>query len=226
MRAHRFVTMLVATALFATLSLACSTSTTDPPTDPVDAGSIVVVETPVAQSTRNHLLWKRARAFEQGIGESLLLSKDEVCKELGRASCVDDVHLVALGGNDPFQQGMHEPLAEPTATTPIAVERIALSACQTSVAKDAARAVPLLFLDLDLRADAPAFVLDDSSAQQASEDAARRVGQRLLARDLSDAELHMLSALRVDEAGTPVQPREYAISMCFALATLTEVVFF
>jgi hypothetical protein len=206
--------------------LACTTSTTDPPDDPTDAGGVVVDDTPVAQSTRNHLVWKRARAFEQGLGGSLLLAKDEVCAELGRASCVDDVHLVALGGNDPFLQGMHEPLAEPTATTPVAVERIALAACQASVTKDAARAVPLLFLDLDLRADAPAFDLDDESAMQASEDAARRVGQRLLARDLTDDEVERLTALRLDAAGAPVQPREYAVTVCFTLATLSEMVFF
>jgi len=205
---------------------ACSTNTVEPEPDPDPTDAGAPVDELGARSTKNHLVWKRARAFEQGLGQALLLSKDEVCQELGRASCVDDVHLVALGGNDPFLQGMHEPLAEPTATTPVAVERIALAACSKSVEKDAQNPVPLLFLDLDLRADAPAFVLDDESAALAAGDAARRVGQRLLARDLTEGEVARLLSLRTDDAGAPVTPRTYAVAMCFALATLSENVFY
>ena len=80
--------------------------------------------------------WHRYRALEQGLVQGLKLSKDEVCQELGELNCVDRVFLSFLGGNDPIEQGISDRPHSPSLLTPIALERILISACQTRLNKD------------------------------------------------------------------------------------------
>ena len=53
-------------------------------------------------STRPNLQWKRFAALEADLAQALELPKEEICNEFGRESCIGKVHLVPLGGNDPF----------------------------------------------------------------------------------------------------------------------------
>lgn len=195
-----------------------------PPVPPVvstDAGP-----SPAAPSEKNDLVWKRYRAFEQTLARGLLLDEDQLCDELGRLSCTDTVHLVALGGNDPFAQGLHEPLATPSTTTPVAVERVALAACSAAVTRDSERAVSLVFLDLDLSSSASALDLDDEAQRFAVEDTATNLYRRLHAREPLPEEREALKSLTEDDDGAPVLPRDYALLACFAIATTTEALFF
>lgn len=207
------------------LSVACENAAPvgDPPRPSTDAG--VAAPELGAPSTRNELIWRRYRAFEQGLARALMLRDEEVCQELGRFSCVDQVHLVVLGGNDPFGPGLHEPVAGPTATTPIAVERVVWSACRAAVDADAARATPMVFLDLPLAAGATPLDLNDQAQAWAVADTITSLYRRLHARDPLPAERSAIQQLVVDEVGEAVTPAEFALLACFAVASTSESIF-
>lgn len=169
-------------------------------------------------STRNHLVWKRHHAVEQDFARALELPADALCTELGAFNCIRDVHLAALGGNDPFGQGLYEPLAGPLVTTPLALDRVALAACGARVERDRLSAV--VFTQLDLAGEAPQA---DSAAFMATITA---LYQRFLGRDPEPTEAEHIAELLVDEAGAPVSAATFAHLACFVVATTTEFLYF
>ena len=169
-------------------------------------------------STRNHLVWKRHHAVEQDFARALELPAKELCTELGAFNCIRDVHLAALGGNDPFGQGLYEPLEGPLVTTPLALDRIALAACGTRVERDRLSAV--VFTRLDLAGEAPRADSD------AFTDTVTTLYQRLLGRDPEPAEAEHIAELLVDDAGAPVSAAAFAHLACFTVATTAEFLYF
>jgi hypothetical protein len=180
-------------------------------------GGVVAPPPPFAISTRNALAWKRQRALETDLMAALELAKDELCSELGLYSCVDFVHLVPLGGNEPFARSQYEPLPSPTVTTPIAFDRVALQACRTRTDKDIA-GDGVVFAGLDFDAAA----VDDATAAPVLEG----LGKRLLGRALTPSEVEEFTALTVDDDGAAVSPRDFAILSCFSIATMSETIFY
>lgn len=172
----------------------------------------------VASSSRNHLVWKRYHATEQDLSLALELAPEELCVELGRFDCVNKVHLTSLGGHEPFGQGLYEPPKEPLVTTPLALDRVALSACGARVERD--RQSPVVFTALELDQPAPA---SDSEAFTRTVDALYR---RLLGRDPLETEYERLAELLVDDDGEPIGAAEFAHLACFAVATTSEFSFF
>jgi hypothetical protein len=192
--------------------------------DPVtDAGSPVVLSD-MAKSTKNDVRWLRARAFESRLGQALLLNAGELCKEMGMYSCVDEVHLVALGGNDPYEKGLYEPLASPAVTTPVAVERMVISACSAAVEKERSAAQQFVFLDLDLEASQ----LDTTDAQTdlAVADTIVSLYRRLHVRNPLPSEAELVRQLLVDDDGNNVSAIDFAKLACIAIASTSESVFY
>jgi hypothetical protein len=173
-------------------------------------------------ATEPNLQWKRYGALEADLARALALPPEELCREFGRESCIREVHLVPLGGNDPFKTGLLEPSAEPLATTPTAIDRILLSACSKRVELDRAAAPggAMVFGALDLAAAAP----DPSEAPVV--DTVTTLYRRLLARDPDEHELQLVAALARDKAGQPVSATDFATLSCFAIGTTTEFLFF
>ncbi len=171
----------------------------------------------VAASTRNHLVWKRQHALEQDLARGLELDPRQMCRELGQFDCVQQVHLMALGGHDPFGQARYEPAAQPLVTTSLAVDRLALSACARRVELD--REDPVVFTGLDLDAQAPA---PDSAAVERT---VTTLYQRLLGREPTSGEVDVLAEL-VADAQRPISGAQFAQLSCFAVATTTEFLFF
>lgn len=171
------------------------------------------------RSTRNHLLWKRAHAVEQDLAQALALDPAEVCTELGDLPCVEKVHLASLGGHDPFDQGLYRGVERPLVTSPLVLERVAISACRRRAELDRG-GTPEVFVDLDLDGDAPAA---GSKAATATIVALYR---RLLARDPNDTEIDTAAELAVDDDGTPLAAVTFATMACVAVATTTEFSFF
>lgn len=66
-------------------------------------------------SRGNSVLWKRHAAIEADLVRALELKPEELCKELGVRDCIRDIHVIALGGNDPFRSGITWP---PTSVAP------------------------------------------------------------------------------------------------------------
>ncbi|MCB9598098.1 MAG: hypothetical protein H6719_35620 [Sandaracinaceae bacterium] len=162
------------------------------------------------------LQWKRVAAFTADLEGALELTGDTLCREIDRIDC-EAVHLVALGGNDALGAAQYTVVASPLATTPAAVDRVVLSACENAVARDAAGA-PRVFTDLP-PTDAPA---DAALAERQ----AAALYRRLLARDAAPDELAILAELTVDPAGAPRSAREVDVLTCFSIGTTAEMVLF
>lgn len=162
------------------------------------------------------LQWKRVAALTADLMGALELAPEALCNEADLVPC-RDVHLVALGGNDPFGAAQYEPVGSPLATTPAAVERLVISACENAVARDAA-GTPRVFTDL-----APSEAPADPSALSRQ---AAALYRRLLARDATDEELAIVAALAADESGAPRSAREADVLACFAIGSTTENLLF
>jgi hypothetical protein len=189
--------------------IACSA-----PAEPAPATAFVPLT--LAASTKNQLRWKRAVAFENDIVAALSLDRAELCNELGLFRCTTDVHVVSLGGNDPFVKSQFEPLPAPAVTTPIATERVVLSGCTARVTLDAAT-TPVLFTAIDFAAGS----VNDDAADATTNGLVRA----FLARDATVDERRSIRALTVNDDGAATSPRDFAILSCMAIGTLTENIF-
>jgi hypothetical protein len=175
----------------------------------------------VARSTRSSLQWKRHAAFEADLAQALALRPDELCNEFGKDSCIRGVHMSPLGGHNPFTTGLLESSVEPLVTTSTVTERVVLSACLARIDKDRALgdgAVVFAGIALDGSAPAPE---DDTTRSLIN-----TLYRRLLARDAEPFELDTLAALSRDEQGVAVTGATFAASVCMAIGTTTEFLFF
>lgn len=182
------------------------------PADPPQFTCDPEAEPPAVES----LQWKRVAAFTADLSTALELSDDALCNEVDAFPC-RDVHLVALGGNDPYGAAQYEPVATPLATTPTAVDRVVLAACENAVARDESGA-PAVFTEL-----APTAEPADPAALTAQAEALYR---RLLARDAEPDELALIAELAFDPMGVPRSAREADVLACFAIGSTTENLLF
>lgn len=160
------------------------------------------------------LVWKRYRPFEAGLIKGLGLTKDQVCLELGKDSCIDKVHLTVLGGNEPFFNGQYERAHAPTVLTAVAIDRVVLSACSRRIELDAAAgANAVVFKHFPLTAAKPN---DEQIKQQATE-----LYRRILARDPEAPELQAIATF----GSTATAGDKIALSMCYAIASSSENIF-
>jgi hypothetical protein len=216
---HPFARAGVLAMLVAATALGCSGSLLSPEPPEVPGGPL----DGVASSTKNELLWKRARALQNSLAQALSIPAEDVCNELDRFSCIDGVHQVALGGNDPFEQGQYEPLRAPSTTTALTFDRVVLSACSAAVELDAARPAPVVFRGHALTDD-PLTDLDDAAI--GADLLGTTLVQRVHGREPLAAELSVLRELLVDDDGVPVSGRTFAKLACFAVASTTENLFY
>lgn len=173
------------------------------------AGCAPASEAPVPEP----LLWKRLDAFEADLRQALVLAPGEVCSEVGSLPC-RDVHRLPLGANEPFDLNLYRPVAEPLATTPIAMERMVMAACVRRVALDAG-GVPEVFTAIDLNGPGldPG---DDAVEEQISQ-----LYRRLLSREPTSEEVEIVAALAQDTT-----PQQFGTLACFAIGTTTEAATF
>lgn len=172
----------------------------------------------VLPSSNPRVRFKGGERWANQLGRALELERAELCREFGRYDCAGEVHFIALGGVEPYRLRIDEPLPSPPITAPIAVERIALSACAERVSRDAAApADAVLFAELSESAS-----VDDLQA------IGNRLYRRMLSRDAEPQELAELvtfwEELRAD--GGPNPHVDWATLSCFALASSTEMLFY
>ncbi|MEM9454070.1 MAG: hypothetical protein AAGF11_07815 [Myxococcota bacterium] len=159
------------------------------------------------------LLWKRLDGFEADLRQALVLTPAEVCTEVGVLPC-RDVHRLPLGANEAFNLNLYRPVAEPLATTPIAMERMVMAACIRRVALDAGGA-PEVFTAIDLNGPG----LDPSD--EAVEEQISLLYRRLLSREPTSEEVEIIAALAQDTT-----PQQFGTLACFAIGTTTEAATF
>jgi hypothetical protein len=162
--------------------------------------------------------WKRSAALEADLMRGLELTRDELCQELGSQSCIRAVHTVALGGNDPFGSGLLRPPAASLSTTPLAIDRVTLSACSQRARADK-QGSPKVFTSLDLSGPAP------EPNAEAAVATITTLFRRLLARDPKPNEVVIIQELLANDAER-MTAEEFATLACFVVASSLESLFF
>jgi hypothetical protein len=156
---------------------------------------------PVVESSKSRLTFRGGPLYASLLSSGLEIPREELCRELGLYDCVKDVHRIALLDVEPYRTGIIEPLENTVVSSPIAVERVALSACTQWAKKSAVT-------------DRPAAITS--------------LYQRLLQRDPDQTELDHLEGLYTSMAavGDPALDESWAAMSCFAIATTTEALFY
>lgn len=187
-----------------------------------NAGVEPPVNDTVVESATARVKFKTQGRFVRDLASGLDLAPNEVCNELGLYDCYREAHRITLGGVEPYQRGIRDPLPVAPVTAPIAVDRVALTACATRVDRD-----------FDVPTDA---VLFGDLANGPTNDATLRAAanglyDRLLRRDATPEELDELvafhaEAIEVVDGASDKATREWAVASCFAVATTMEGLFY
>ncbi len=164
-------------------------------------------------SAKARVVPKTGQVWGRDLARGLGLDAWDLCAELGEVDCIAEAHLITLGGVEPEVLGIDEPLANATASAPIAVDRVALAACGERWARDQ---------------EGPAVVfgpvIDKDSAGR-RKDVGQALVQRLLSREATKDELEALESLHADLSGKDVT-RSWAVGACVVVATSTEALFY
>jgi len=176
-------------------------------------------------SPKANVRFKGTERMRLEMARVLGLPREETCKELGEFDCFD-VHNVVLGGTDPFGVALYRPVEHTSATTPLAVERIVLTACTDRAGRDLADPENALVFT-GLRVDEGGRLTDtDDSATAGAID---RLYQRALQRNATELERNHLRLLYnyVEASGESSAPaRDWATLSCFAVLTSLEWLFY
>jgi len=187
------------------------TTDTGGPTSSDDTATATTEPGEPVPSTRADLRLKRWRQLSLDLEGALSLTSDQICMEAGVYDCVD-LNVVPLGGVS-VQNGVFEHPNTLQATSNLAIERLALQACYNRLILDL-EGEPVIYTDVDLDA------ADASDAE--AEAQITNLTRRLLARDPLPEETAALSGLRADVATEGGDNADWAVLVCFSLATSTE----
>lgn len=170
---------------------------------------------PESVSSKARVVAKSGAVWGRDLANGLGLQEWELCAELGGYDCIGEAHLVALGGVEPAVLGIDEPLPNATVSAPIAVDRVASSACAERWDRD--QAGPAVIFG--------AVLEKDSAANR--EAVASRLVERLLARTATRDELRALTDLHDAVAPVSSSPaRDWGVGACVVVATSTEALFY
>lgn len=174
------------------------------------------------ESAKARVKFKDQGRFVRDLASGLELAPDEVCNELGLYDCYEQAHRITLGGVEPYNRGIRDPLPIAPVTAPIAVDRVALSACATRTDRD-----------FDSPAGALIFgkLASEGPNQETLESAAHDLYRLLLRREATSDEVSELVAFHAEAAellanSNDDPTREWAVASCFAVATTMEALFY
>ena len=171
---------------------------------------------PQVTSSKARVMPKSGTVWGRDLASGLGLQEWELCQELGLSDCIQDAHRITLGGVEPTRLGIDEPLSEALVSAPIAVDRVALSACGERYSRDQS---------------GPAVIfgpLLDKDSKRSRRAVAEQLIIRLLSRHPSEEEVDSL-AIELYDAIEPVADdlqRDWAIGACVVVATSTEALFY
>jgi hypothetical protein len=179
----------------------------------------------LARSAKANVRFKRNVRLTNDFAQALALAPGELCKELGLYSCTELVHPLAVGGVDPYNLGLYEPLPFTGATSPIVMDRVALAACVKRVEADlAAPADAVIFRGLSPGADGKLASLETAEVKAALD----TLYKRALLRPIDEGELATLKGLYrdVEASGKPAAAKSWMELSCFAVLTSVESLFY
>ena len=170
---------------------------------------------PVSTSQKSRVMAKSGVVWGRDLANSLGLQEWELCSELGGYDCIGEAHRITLGGVEPTVLGIDKPLPNASASAPIAVDRVAISACSQRFIKDQAGS-PVIF--------GPVLKTDNVAARK---EVSESLIRRILARDPEKAEVEGL--LDLYQTLTPLSKnlvRDWSVGACVVVATSTESLFY
>ena len=170
---------------------------------------------PESVSAKARVMSKTGAVWGRDLANGLGLQTWELCNELGSYDCIEDAHRVTLGGVEPTALGIDDPLPNASVSAPIAVDRVAVSACAERYTRDQA-GTPVIF----------GAVLDKDNKRH-RKDVGTLLVQRLLGREPNDAELDAIEGLHdtLEPISTDLT-RDWSIGACVMVATSTEALFY
>lgn len=203
-------------AAAALLLVACKTD---------DKGPTSVAD--VSQKAR--VLPKTGKVWGRDLALGLALAEHELCRELDTLDCLSEAHRITLGGVEPARLGIDEPLEITPVSAPIAVDRVALSACSLRYERDLAGPAVVFGPVLEPSESGPTpsgrFAPDPSATARA--EVSTQLVERLLARAPNADELAALESLYTDlEAISDDPSRDWCVGACMVVATSTEALFY
>lgn len=170
-------------------------------------------------SSKARVLRKEPRLLANDLARALDLPRAALCQELDSYDCFE-THNILLGGVEPYELRIDEPLAAASVASPMATDRVVLSACGERVALDFADpASAVLFAEV-VAAAAP-----EASDREA---VAARLYEHLLGRAARAEEVEALAAMffEPDEEALAADAREWSQLACYAVATSAEFLFY
>jgi hypothetical protein len=160
---------------------------------------------------------KSGEVWGRDLATGLGLQPWELCTELGTSDCITEAHRITLGGVDSARLGIDEPVDQALVSAPIAVDRVAISACGERFERDRAGAAVIF-----------GPVLDDDD-KKARVEVAENLVRRLLSRHPTKADTDGLLALYdvLEPVSKPGQRvRDWSVGACVVVATSTEALFY
>ena len=204
--------------------LGCPDNDDQPPTSSgtTTSGGGGTTPAPPPISAKATVKFKAHQRLLNDLSTALSLPVDQVCAELGQFAC-GDVHVIALGGVDPYGAGIYEPLKSSAVTTPIAVDRLVLAACQRRAHADFQDLSSAVIFKLQVNGGQLADA-NDASVDAVITDLFHRVHLR----EPKPSEVTHLRQLYVDiEARGGSEPaKDWATLSCYAVASMMESVFY
>lgn len=170
---------------------------------------------PESVSQKARVMPKGGAVWGRDLATGLGLQDWELCAELGGYDCIGEAHLITLGGVEPAVLGIDEPLASASVSAPIAVDRVAVSACAERYERDVAGPAVVF---------GPVLELDAKDRREA---VAKLLVQRLLAREPKADEIAAIVDLYDQMAPESAEPaRDWSVGACVMVATSTEALFY
>ncbi|MFM8376523.1 MAG: hypothetical protein ACKN9P_10800 [Phenylobacterium sp.] len=164
--------------------------------------------------------FKDGERYLRDLAETLEIPRSEICLELSRYDCADKAFRIVLGGVDPYEIRIMQPLDQASLASPIAFDRVALQVCSNRVARDRADPARAILFK-------PAAGRPDAAWREALTD---RLYDRILRRGADAGERQRMAAfLEGLEPRTGRSARGQAdqtLLACFALASSAEAAFY
>jgi hypothetical protein len=164
--------------------------------------------------------FKDGERYLRDLAESLEIPREEICLELSRYDCADKAFRIVLGGVDPYDIRIMQPLDQASLASPIAFDRVALQVCSGRVARD--RADPAASILFKRAAGRPDAAWRDALAD--------RLYDRILRRSPDAGERQrmagFLEGLEARSDRSAKAQADQTILACFALASSAEAAFY
>ncbi len=212
---YDLISILASLLVLSAIAVACSDKGDS------DLAQMPPPQQPVAVSPQPKIKFKGHRRWRNDLARALALDEREVCNEMGQYSCTELVHRIALGGSAAEDLGFYTPLPTSTITSPIAADRVALSACIKRV-------------DLDLQSQEPVIFTGPAPMEDGHrEEIIHALYRRLIQREAAPHEVtYFVELLYRDvtslapEVSLAASARDWAVLSCFVVATSMESLFY